>query len=404
MVSHILPWMLLTNILIISSITLVVIDKEIKSKALNLVKNKLFWVALIPFLIYFTSLINSTDLNFGLKEIEKKLSLLVFPIIFGLTPFGKKEISYFLKTMIATIILGCILGFLNQLPIYLDTGDSGWLYNDNLSSIMNKQAVYYSFFINTAFLSLIYLFKENQLHTKLEKYIAIASIPILFVTQYFLTCRTALITSTIIIVGFILWLISKEIKQKAQKTIIIIISLILIASFFTIPKVLKRFESITNIEYSYSNPNPLNHFNGEIKKENWNGLNTRLAIWSCVVEEISKNPIIGTGIGDLQNNLRQNYSEKKFTLAQEANYNSHNQFLDVLLSGGILGLFLFIIYFYQIFKLSINNSNYLLTFFAIIFITASLTENILSRNQGVVFVSLLLSILIFSKKLNQNKI
>jgi O-antigen ligase len=159
------------------------------------------------------------------------------------------------------------------------------------------------------------------------------------------------------------------------------------------PKVLKRFGSITHFEYRFDNTNPINHFNGEIKAENWNGLNTRLALWTCARDVIKEKPILGTGIGDVQDDLVKAYKEKNFIFALESNYNSHNQYLDVLLSNGALGLFVFLSFLIYVIQYARQTKNWLLLTILFVFLMSFFTENILNRNQGVVLFSLFIFLL-----------
>jgi len=196
------------------------------------------------------------------------------------------------------------------------------------------------------------------------------------------------------------------IKHLNRKQTIILSSGFVLLAFimmFSFPKVLKRFQSIKHIEYRFDNPNPINHFNGEIKKENWNGLNTRLAIWECTIDAIKMKPIFGHGIGDGQKELEAIYNKKNFILAKSSNYNTHNQYLHFALIGGVLGLLAYIGHLLYFIRYSYRNKYWLLFGFLMIYVITGLTENILGRNQGLVFISLLLSLLAyFSSKISKN--
>lgn len=66
--------------------------------------------------IYFICLlwmINTSDINFGLRELKMKLPLLVFPVIIGLSdPLDKKELKIVFNFFIAGVMLSSITGFI----------------------------------------------------------------------------------------------------------------------------------------------------------------------------------------------------------------------------------------------------------------------------------------------------
>lgn len=380
-----------------------VFDKNILQKIQSLLSNRIFWVLLIPFLVYSLGLIYTDDLDIGLKEIEKKASLLLFPIIFGLTEIKQRDFYTVLKSLVFLISFLPIIGFCVQWQIYLETQDSGWLYNDNLVSVLNKQAVYYALFVNTAILILIHLFEKHQLISLVSRILAGSSLVLLLSTQYLLASRTSMIVTILILASYIGWLLLKKLNKKQGLVLGLgaIALFIALLSFF--PKVINRYKSLTNIEYQYNNPNPINHFNVEAKNENWNGLNTRLAIWSCAWEEFKQSPWLGHGVGDVQKVLVDNYKQKNFILGLKMNYNSHNQYLDVILTFGLIGLLLFILFASVLTSIALKSGSLLPLGFLITFAIACITENILSRDQGIVFVSILFAFLYSNVSCNETK-
>jgi len=315
----------------------------------------------------------------------------------------RNDFILFLKSAILMIGVIPVVGFINQLGLYNQTGDSGYFYNDNLVSIVEKQAVYYALFINVALVSLFSLWNLGEIKKPTQKLTSILLFVVFVGAQYLLACRTAMLTTVFIFLGFVLIILIGKVSKKHVALLMSGILLFILTMTAVFPKVLKRFNSITNLEYKYDNPNPINHFNGEIKDENWNGLNTRLAIWNCAIEEIKKKPIFGDGLGDVQESLMKNYEEKNFILARERNHNTHNQYLDILMSNGILGFIIFFTFLVFLFLKAIKERNWLLLGIVFTFALACLTENILNRNQGIVFMGLFIaSIVFFNFKLNKS--
>jgi O-antigen ligase len=254
-------------------------------------------------------------------------------------------------------------------------------------------------YVNVAFLALFFLWYKQMLRN-FEKVLGSLVFIFLLVDQYLLASRTSILTMGLLLLGFVVLLIVKRINKK-QAVFLSLGLLFFVGSLVVLfPKVLNRFDSIRHVEFQFENKNPINHFNGEIKKENWNGLNTRLAIWTCALELIQKKPFFGTGLGDVESDLQGKYKDAKFYFALESNYNSHNQYLDILLSNGVLGLLFFLFFNSYVIFVSFVDENEVLIGIIVIFFVACTTENILSRNQGVILVFLLISMLF----LRENKL
>jgi len=400
--SHLISIPLITNIGTGLMLAVTLFDKTIFKKLKTLMANKTFWFLISPFLIFSAATLYSENILAGWKLLEIRLSLFIFPLVFALIEIKRNDFILFLKSAILMIGVIPVVGFINQLGLYNQTGDSGYFYNDNLVSIVEKQAVYYALFINVALVGLFSLWNLGEIKKPTQKLTSILLFVVFIGAQYLLACRTAMLTTILIVLGFVLIILLGKVSKKQVALLMSGILLFILTMTAVFPKVLKRFNSITNLEYKYDNPNPINHFNGEIKDENWNGLNTRLAIWNCAIEEIKKKPIFGDGLGDVQESLMKNYEEKNFILARERNHNTHNQYLDILMSNGILGFIIFFTFLVFLFLKAIKERNWLLLGIVCTFALACLTENILSRNQGVLFISFMISInMINIKKTNE---
>lgn len=110
---------------------------------------------------------------------------------------------------------------------------------------------------------------------------------------------------------------------------------------------------------------------------------TRYASWSCSWKLICESHFLGMDYSLIQEKLNQcyepidNFELKKFKI------NSHNQYLDFLLKGG-LGLF--IAFFSSLFikiKETLQQQQYLYFSITVLFVISFITENILVRQYGI---------------------
>lgn len=99
-------------------------------------------------------------------------------------------------------------------------------------------------------------------------------------------------------------------------------------------------------------------------------------------------PIIGVGPGNDNRLRKEQYKALGFYNAFKYNFNSHNQFMEYLVSGGLVGLILFlcVLYFLWCFSKGANDSSKLLI---IAFIFSCLTESVLERSLGIKYFALI---------------
>lgn len=344
---------------------------------------------IIPFFVFGLSVFISNDWLEGWKMLEKKLCLFIFPLIISIHQPDEREwnksLLYLLFVFVAVTILCLLYQFYG---FVIGVGDSGMFYNDLLIGLLNMQAVYFSWYV-TIFMVIVAWLKVNQ---KLSWKSACIVMSYLLVINILLASRIALFLSLIVVAVFIIIRLRKVVGLRKSVFIGALLMGCLSTSVILFPQTFNRVKSIGNTTVNFNNTNPINHFNGEIKKENWNGLNTRLAIWACAVRAIRKNVLVGFGIGDTEKALREAYEEKNFVFGLTNNFNSHNQYLDILLNAGVIGFLIILGAWFKLIQFAIKKVNYLLLIFIAISLLVMLTENILNRNQGVFFFSFFISL------------
>jgi O-antigen ligase len=124
-----------------------------------------------------------------------------------------------------------------------------------------------------------------------------------------------------------------------------------------------------------------------------------LAIWRCSFDLIEQHGLIGLGTGDVQDELQKAYEKRKFYFASRYNnYNAHNQYIQQLLSHGIIGLVSLLLSIGIGFYLAFKQKNTLYFYFLVIFAVICLTESFLEINKGIIWYSFFNSLFAFSKK------
>ncbi len=111
-------------------------------------------------------------------------------------------------------------------------------------------------------------------------------------------------------------------------------------------------------------------------------------------------PLLGPGTAAEDTYRKAAYYDNRDSVAYNANYNAHNQFLEYLSTFGLLGGLVFLALLIVLIRAAWGHP--ILLFFAFSFIMAGLTESILERSWGISFY-LLLVMLIFGSKFSTDE-
>src|SRR5690554_82907 len=134
----------------------------------NLSKNELkLSLALIGlFALYLISLIYTTNLSYGVKILEYKLSLFVLPIVFLSIDISKKTALSVLKVYSISIVLCSFFLLLNLIVYYFKNAQL--LVYEDFSSIISLHAIFLSYYIFLAIVVIEY-FRVKNLFKSYEK-------------------------------------------------------------------------------------------------------------------------------------------------------------------------------------------------------------------------------------------
>jgi O-antigen ligase len=381
-----------SNLLMLSIFLLAWVNIPPKQYCPHFLKHPVNIGIIFFFLFHLFSLICSTDKVSGLEVLQKRLPLFILPVAFCLIDFENKTWNKILLFFAISTTVASIIGFSYSSYLAITEHDNGFLYNDNISAILfGKQAIYFAIYINFAVFIFIYQLLQREEIIRKIRFLIWISIPWLLFISYMLACKTAMFSLFIIL----LWTVTHYLIRKRKFFEIILISFTIVVAIFLavrmFPKTINRFKGLTQTEYRFDNQNSENHFNAAYDKSKWSSTNTRIALWACGLEVWKEHLIFGTGIGDRDASLYNKYKQKQFWLALSTEKNTHNQYIDIAVSMGILGLFVFLFVFlvYPL-RVFLNQKQSLAISVLLCLAVCFFTENMLNRYQGIVLISLML--------------
>ncbi|WP_188373211.1 O-antigen ligase family protein [Winogradskyella haliclonae] len=382
----------LSTVVILLSVLLSLVFLK-KSKFL-FKKELLFLVGL--YFVYTLSLIYTE--NFGFKYFEQKASLLAFPLIFFL--IGKKLSKNTTEKILSFFVYGCVLSGLYCYYIALTNSisfidgaltfrpqvnaDSGFLEssirggNHFFGSFFSSlhHTTYFGMYINLAIA--ILLFKKPLFRNKI---IRLSFLVFLSIVLIQVSSRAGLVTLLIIYVFYLF-------KFLSRLKFFTLLTLVLISSFMVSqfnPRIKKTVDNLIDKGLNFDN-------------EDIGSMSQRFMTWDASLEIIKKNPIVGVGIGDTYNELKQVYRQKRYIYPYRERLNSHNQYLQLLVECGVFGLLLFGFTIKNlIVRRKSRDSNYIITCFIIIIVFNSFFESILNQYSGLAFFCFFYCLFMFYK-------
>ena len=348
----------------------------------------LFFSFLIFYLWQITSLLYSRDQSMGWSNVFGRLSIFVFPLIF-FNPVEKIRANVFKLLKIFAIstsvyTLSCF-GYALFRSLSFKTGI--WVYNPHPTDSEWLNYFYgpeFTYSIHPTYLAMFVLisvfisFESWYNPSEMSKfsYLWIIMGVFLLASIYFISSRSAILASIIMI---IVYSVNKIITDSNSRLFWIVSVLIMLISLPLI-----RNNDRVNIT--------LSRFSRE--KLNLNRQDERIIVWESAWKLIKRNPLLGVGIGDVRVDLTQEYLRAGEDKLAKERLNAHNQFLEVLLEGGVIGFSIFLSVLGFMIFIAISEKNLLYGLFILMMLFFFMFETILVRFAGVAFFSLFSFILL----------
>ncbi len=318
------------------------------------------------------------------KSITKSLPFLIFPLGFIVNKdlITKKLLQTFGSIYISSVFVLNVLGWIKVLNF---GWNNAWQQNDFYHPIF-RNLFAEATSLHLPYLGLLSIFAALCLTFKMFfnrkiNLLNILVIAFLLVSAYIYSARMAL---ACYLIG-LLFIIFKSIKNKTIKWSFLVVLPFFAIAFFWLSPMKERYMKVVEKDMILPNKNQEPH-----------QVNYRYGIWYCATNLISDHFVLGVGADKVQEKLNDCYNEftyKSYEDFSKVIYNTHNQYFDQMLKFGVFGLILFVVtlfYFYP-------NSSVLYQTFILVVAIAFLTENLLDRQIGVVFFSLLNTIFVILK-------
>ena len=220
----------------------------------------------------------------------------------------------------------------------------------------------------------LFLLIHSKFFNKIQKTILFS---VLLFGLFFLA-RKGVILSFILILPLYLGTI---IKSKAVLIGSISVVAMVFLAFMFVPEIKNRYAELWDKE--------------GVKKNETTSTGIRLILWENSLELIKESPFFGYGIGDNQELFARQMESKGYFILANKKTNCHNQYLQFLLSIGLVGLSFFALSILWLFSFFYKNKVHLGLAVVLFFLMVFISESFLERQNGIITYALFISLLVF---------
>lgn len=337
---------------------------------------------LLLFFFFIVGALTSENLKDGFSSLFTRVSLLALPLFFGSNfTFDHRQIRNILLSFVFASFCISILCLINNLLTnYHDNIEfayyNSWLFSgENLTRKYGFHPAYFSMYISFCISILLSMLKNESRRYKKLIIVLLLLYFVLFMAG--LASRMGFIALTVIMLLSLILLL--KVPNYVKLSIVLSIVFIQLFLIFNFPTLKEKFIGLFNYnldENSYKHR-----------------ADVRLTIWQSCLEIIKENPLLGVGLGDVEQKLLDKYKRFNYTEGLDRRYNAHNQFLQTTVEVGVLGLATLLFVMGVSISFAITKKNFVSLCFLSIALLFFLSESILVRQKGIVFFSFFMPLL-----------
>ncbi|TAH27056.1 MAG: hypothetical protein EAZ07_02145 [Cytophagales bacterium] len=327
------------------------------------------------FALHCIGMIYTSNLKAGGFELEKKLALIIFPLFLGVFQINKEQFSKVLLGFVISCFIGITYLFLVAFTKYLIFDHSAYFFIGRFTGPLNGiHRVYLAMYFVFSISCCIYFIKD-RIFPQIANLWFFLAIFCFSVGVFLVSARMSLFVYLILMIRYLY----SFLYVRKNYVLGIIVIIVMVASFSFIVNNTRMLGKITEVFRDLDKGN---------SKRNTSSANLRVIKWKSAVRLYFDNLLIGVGTGDASDELVSLYAKENFFWGLKHRYNAHNEFLEIAVTLGTLGLILWLAILLIPLWLSLKYNQYLYIEFIFIFASCSFTESMLNAQKGVIFYAL----------------
>lgn len=343
-----------------------------KERLKNIKKNKSALYALLAlYLLFVISLFFSENVKLALRGMERSLTMLLIPFII----LSHKREDFKLKNIYVSLGTGLFVGMIICWTVIVKTilaNDRPWV-----------QAQYFFKWVYTGWNAV----EPIDGHPSYFAVMLVIFIVGLIRLPEFSNLRKNKIKFSLLVAPFFLFLI--ETSSRIGVICLVVILTVTIFRKFEIKRIFYAIGLIVVLAFLANKFDYLGSKLTTIVDTKGNITFDRYDRWIAIYSDFKERGdwIFGVGTGDARAFYQEVYSKNGFQLALENKYNAHNQYLEFLVTNGVIGLIVYLTVILVFYK-NTGLRGEALSFFIIIVLFSG-SETIFGLSKGVFFFTFL---------------
>lgn len=355
--------------------------------------NKLFSAITGLYLVFVIGSFFTYDWSIAGGILSKKLSLLVFPVIFALQKPGSFDLKPFVIAFLAGLLVVITLGFIHSYQFYLETEYLNGSFTSSVFSYIHHPTYLAVLLTMSVFFFRIAIKEHWRGFNTWTLLIWIACISFI---QFIIFSFAGVLFHFAVLAYLVLSYLKKKLPAITFLGVLAIIALLPFGAYFGVTRVKNEVDNtLTDLKIYLSDPDHIY----EQAKSAPHGNNIRILMWTTSFQQFSEHPM-GTGTGNFDQVMGARLRAKGLDEIAKIEYNSHNQFLQLAVEVGIFGLLCFLLLLFLVFRTGIRYRNELLVWTGLNLVFNGFFESMLQQQSGIVFyvLTICIGILLVQKK------
>lgn len=291
-------------------------------------KDRFAIVCFLFFLLYFISGLWSVDKSAFWRSVTNKLPFAVLPFAFLSFSLYKIELRKALTIGLLILQLAVIAYSLNQLRIHFDAYLAGYQFSHTIPTTKYDDHIRFSLSLVLSLVVIFYyLFEklEHKIHLVFKIFLYACGV-VFIIYLHILAAKTGLLCLYLAVLFYVFMKLWKRNKILSMVSVILVLAIPVIA-YFSIPTFKMKIDYVV-YEISRSKSNEKLDYNLSSQG--------RIISYKVATTVLNDNLILGTGIGDLRDEMDINYQKMYPEVPPENRLVPHNQFLFTALTLGLL--------------------------------------------------------------------
>ncbi len=336
------------------------------------------------------SLLWCDNTGLGLRVIETKLSFLLFPLALGISGFvSRKNVGQIFSCLIGSSVFSVFLSLVLSFLDYMDTGELESLSYSGLTHFVH--GTYLSMYYVVSVSVLLFHSIKNY-KSKRELILIYSSLGILVVMITMMAVKMAIITLIMVLIFSAV----QYYREKQTKNFLVFggVFLLMVLVFLN-PMVTERISQAVQETSEFISEDDI-----QIKEPE--STSSRLVVWRSSLGIINEDILAGKGVGDYQDELLKKYEEGGHDYIVEKGLNAHNQYLETALGTGLVGLSILLITLAFFIYMACLRRDVLMLVIGLVIALNLVTESMLERQAGAVFIAFIFSLFLFRENESRN--